>query len=108
MLVVGLNRTFTRGLTDLDFDPWPYLRLAYLGMSALMEMSTKTNCNSYAALFSHCAGPAAGPILELRKRKEASEEPVICFFLVRGSHLSRDDPHFSHGCHLKIPPAPPN
>ena len=38
--------------------------LAYLGMAALMEMSTKTGCSSYAALFSHCAGPRAGPILD--------------------------------------------
>ncbi|CAK9097040.1 unnamed protein product [Durusdinium trenchii] len=38
--------------------------LAYLGMAALMEMSTKTGCSSYAALFSHCAGHLAGPILD--------------------------------------------
>jgi len=38
--------------------------LAYIGMAALMEMSTKTGCSSYAALFSHCAGPRAGPTLD--------------------------------------------
>lgn len=38
--------------------------LAYLGMAALMEMSTKTGKSSYAALFSHCAGPKAGPTLD--------------------------------------------
>jgi len=29
-----------------------------------MEMSTQTGCATYAALFSHCAGPRAGPILD--------------------------------------------
>ncbi|CAE7290755.1 avt5 [Symbiodinium natans] len=38
--------------------------LAYVGMDALMDMSTRTGCSSYAALFSHCAGPKAGPILD--------------------------------------------
>lgn len=38
--------------------------LAYLGMDALMDMSNRTGCSSYAALFSHCAGTKAGPILD--------------------------------------------
>ena len=38
--------------------------LACLGMQKLMEMSNKTGCSSYAALFSHCAGPRAGPTLD--------------------------------------------
>ncbi|CAE7882842.1 Dnah5, partial [Symbiodinium necroappetens] len=38
--------------------------LAYLGMDALMDMSNRTGCSSYAALFSYCAGTKAGPILD--------------------------------------------
>eukprot|EP00441_Pelagodinium_beii_P037819 CAMPEP_0197635250 /NCGR_PEP_ID=MMETSP1338-20131121/11117_1 /TAXON_ID=43686 ORGANISM="Pelagodinium beii, Strain RCC1491" /NCGR_SAMPLE_ID=MMETSP1338 /ASSEMBLY_ACC=CAM_ASM_000754 /LENGTH=422 /DNA_ID=CAMNT_0043207265 /DNA_START=70 /DNA_END=1338 /DNA_ORIENTATION=+ len=38
--------------------------LAFIGTIALMEMSTQTGCGTYAALFSHCAGPRAGPILD--------------------------------------------
>ena len=38
--------------------------LACLGVQKLMEMSNKTGCSSYAALFSYCAGPRAGPTLD--------------------------------------------
>eukprot|EP00928_Gymnodinium_smaydae_P004018 TRINITY_DN11410_c0_g5_i1.p1 TRINITY_DN11410_c0_g5~~TRINITY_DN11410_c0_g5_i1.p1 ORF type:complete len:488 (+),score=96.61 TRINITY_DN11410_c0_g5_i1:76-1539(+) len=38
--------------------------LSFFGTRALMQMSTRTGCNTYAALFSHCAGAKAGPILD--------------------------------------------
>mmetsp|Transcript_127382 Transcript_127382/g.220830 ORF Transcript_127382/g.220830 Transcript_127382/m.220830 type:complete len:524 (-) Transcript_127382:125-1696(-) len=38
--------------------------LAYLSTVALMEISHVTGRHTYAGLFSHCAGPLAGPILD--------------------------------------------
>lgn len=38
--------------------------MAYLSTVALMQISTTTGQYSYAGLFSHCAGPRAGPILD--------------------------------------------
>mmetsp|Transcript_7461 Transcript_7461/g.19957 ORF Transcript_7461/g.19957 Transcript_7461/m.19957 type:complete len:482 (+) Transcript_7461:73-1518(+) len=38
--------------------------LAFLGCSKLMWMTNETNQATYAALFSHCAGPRAGPVLD--------------------------------------------
>jgi amino acid permease len=38
--------------------------LAFLGMSKLMVMTNETGQVTYAALFSHCAGPRAGPVLD--------------------------------------------
>merc|ERR1740138_542206 len=38
--------------------------LAHLSTRRLMEMSTSTGLHSYAGLFSHCAGPRAGPVLD--------------------------------------------
>lgn len=38
--------------------------IAYVSIFKLMRMSVETGAGSYAALFSHCAGPRAGPILD--------------------------------------------
>lgn len=38
--------------------------VAYLSTVALMQMCTQTGCQTYASLFSHVAGPFAGPCLD--------------------------------------------
>lgn len=38
--------------------------LSFVSTKVLMQMSTQTGCESYAALLSHCAGPRAGPVLD--------------------------------------------
>jgi len=38
--------------------------LAFLGVSKLMWMTNETGHTNYAALFSHCGGPRAGPVLD--------------------------------------------